>query len=99
MRYVPRVSSPEQPPASRSAFAVLGHEALFEESPEPMACDVCGAEVGEDSGEGPAVPGQGLYLWSRGEEMRREEVPLCDACAAALGVTALARWEIEEEEG
>ena len=94
-----RVSSPEQPAAPRPAFAVVGHEALFEESGEPLACDVCGAQVGEDSGEGPAVPGLGMYLWARGEETRREEVPLCAACAAALGVTALARWEIEEEEG
>ncbi|HEY2512068.1 MAG TPA: hypothetical protein VGI39_14470 [Polyangiaceae bacterium] len=93
------MSAPEQPPAPRAAFAVVGHEALFEASAEPAACDVCGADVGEDSGEGPAVPGLGMYLWARGEETRREEVPLCDACAAALGVAALARWEIEEEEG
>jgi hypothetical protein len=45
------------------------------------------------------VPGQGVYLWARGDEMRIESVPLCASCASAIGMTALARWEIEEEEG
>jgi hypothetical protein len=45
------------------------------------------------------MPGRALYVWTRGDEVRREEPPLCASCAAALGLTALARWEIEEEEG
>ena len=35
----------------------------------------------------------------RGEEVRIEEPPLCAACATAIGVTALAQWSVEEEEG
>lgn len=65
-------------------------------------CDVCDAEVADDDdeeGEGYAVPGRGLYVWARGEDVRREEPRLCGDCAAAVGVSALARWEIEEEEG
>jgi hypothetical protein len=79
---------------------VAGHEALFAEDAERAErCDVCGAEVAEDAGEGAEVPGRALYLWAHGDEIRREEPPLCAGCAAALGLTALARWEIEEEEG
>jgi hypothetical protein len=106
--YLPATLEPEDDDArpeateavpSGTRFAVVGHEALFapEEGPEP--CDVCGELVPEDSGEGHAVPGRALYVWARGDETRREEPPLCASCAAALGLTALARWEIEEEEG
>jgi hypothetical protein len=45
------------------------------------------------------MPGLGVYLWARGDEIRFEGAPLCTACASAIGMTALARWEIEEEEG
>ena len=44
-------------------------------------------------------PGQGVYLWARGDEVRFERAPLCPSCASAIGMTALTRWEIEEEEG
>ena len=67
---------------------------------EELRCDACGAVVtppGDD--EGFDVPGQGLYLWTRGEEVRFEKAPLCGSCASAIGVTAMTRWEIEEEEG
>jgi len=46
-----------------------------------------------------AVLGRGLLVWSRGEERRYQEPPLCATCAVAIGVTALQRYEIEEEEG
>jgi hypothetical protein len=45
------------------------------------------------------VAGSGMYLWARGGEVRIEAAPLCPSCASAIGMTALARWEIEEEEG
>jgi hypothetical protein len=38
-------------------------------------------------------------MWTRGDQVRFEKTPLCPECASAIGVTALARWEIEEEEG
>jgi len=55
-------------------------------------CDACGKPI---DGE-PA--GSGLYVWTRGEEVRYEEPPLCAKCANAIGLAALAQWEIEEDE-
>jgi hypothetical protein len=81
------------------ACATIGHDVLFGDDDTADRCDVCGTLVGEDTGEGPEVPGHALYVWTRGEETRREEPPLCASCAAALGLSALGRWEIEEEEG
>jgi hypothetical protein len=82
-------------------YEVLGHEVLFGDDAVADRCDVCGATVDEDAGEGHAIPGHGLYVWTRGEgeQTRREEPPLCPGCAAALALSALGRWEIEEEEG
>jgi hypothetical protein len=56
-------------------------------------CDACDRPL---DGE-PA--GRGLYMWTRGDEVRFEEPALCDECATAIGVTALAAWSVEEEEG
>ncbi|HRI64283.1 MAG TPA: hypothetical protein PK156_08590 [Polyangium sp.] len=56
-------------------------------------CDACGEIVlGEPSG-------RGLYIWPRGDEVRYEEPPLCAKCATAIGLTALALFSMEEEEG
>jgi len=54
-------------------------------------CDSCGKRI---EGE-PA--GRGLYVWTRGDEVRYEEPPLCSACANAIGLAALALWELEED--
>ncbi|WP_165373000.1 hypothetical protein [Sorangium cellulosum] len=43
--------------------------------------------------------GRGLYMWSRGDELRFEEPALCGGCAVAIGMTALSAWNAEEEEG
>jgi hypothetical protein len=59
--------------------------------PETFECDSCGKRI---EGE-PA--GHGLYVWTRGEEVRYEEPPLCQACANAIGLAALAQWELEED--
>jgi hypothetical protein len=58
-----------------------------------VRCDACDAAI---EGE-PA--GRGLYMWTRGDEVRFEEPALCAGCATAIGVTALAMWAVEEEEG
>lgn len=81
-------------------LVVVSHEELFAEAPSSR-CDACGQPLlGEnDASDGYEVPGRGVYLWARGEETRLESVPLCASCASAIGMTALARWEIEEEEG
>jgi len=89
-----------------AGFVTAGHSVLFEDV-ESHRCDVCSATVGapgsdaeSDSDDaGYDVTGRGLLVWSRGEERRYQEPPLCSGCAAAIGVSALQRWEIEEEEG
>jgi hypothetical protein len=60
---------------------------------EELTCHACNAPI---EGE-PA--GRGLLLFVRGDEVLREEPPLCERCALAVSMTALYRWEIEEEEG
>lgn len=55
-------------------------------------CDGCGQWF---DGE-PA--GAGLFLWTRGEEVRYEEPPLCETCASEITVGALVKWESEDEE-
>ncbi len=82
-------------------FVTAGHAVLFEDAEAPR-CDVCasalpGDDDGSDSDESGA--GRGLLVWSRGDERRYQEPPLCASCATAIGVSALQRWEIEEEEG
>jgi hypothetical protein len=80
-------------------FVVASHDVLFAVSDEVL-CDVCGAPLrAEAASEEPDARGRGTYLWARGDDVRLEDVPLCASCASAIGMTALARWEIEEEEG
>jgi hypothetical protein len=91
------------PPGIPPGFVTAGHAVLFEEA-DPHRCDVCGSEAGADPSDvdddsGYDVRGSGLLVWSRGEERRYQEPPLCAACAAAIGVSALQRWETEEDEG
>jgi hypothetical protein len=64
-----------------------------------VECDACAGPVVPDEDDGYSLPGEGVYLWTRGDEVRFERAPLCASCAAAIGMAALARWEIEEEEG
>jgi hypothetical protein len=59
---------------------------------QSFECDMCGQTF---DGE-PA--GSGLFLWTRGEEVRFEEPPLCQDCAENVTLDALTRWEVEEEE-
>ncbi|HSO34370.1 MAG TPA: hypothetical protein VLT33_17660 [Labilithrix sp.] len=81
-------------------FVTAGHAVLFQDS-EAHRCDVCASTLDEadDADGADGAGGHGLLVWSRGEERRYQEPPLCATCAAAIGVTALQRWEIEEEEG
>jgi hypothetical protein len=92
--------APEPPPTGQVCSA--SHEVLFEVV-ESNACDACGAPLVEGladaDDDGYRIPGSGVYMWTRGDAVRFEKAPLCASCAAAIGMTALARWEIEEEEG
>ncbi len=60
---------------------------------EPQRCHACDAEI---EGE-PA--GKGFLLFVRGERPLIERPPLCERCAHAIGMTALFRFWMEEEEG
>lgn len=80
-------------------FVTASHAVLFEDD-QARTCDVCAQPLGEgDEDDSDEVRGSGLLLWTRGEERRYQEPPLCHACASAIGARALQRWEIEEDEG
>jgi hypothetical protein len=55
-------------------------------------CDACGKSFDGEPG------GAGLFIWTRGDEVRYEEPPLCEACAHEITVGALLKWEAEDEE-
>jgi len=80
-----------------SATVFAHADASADADSDARARDEDGFESGPQSG--PHVAGRGLLVWSRGGERRYQEPPLCSGCAAAIGVSALQRWEIEEEEG
>ena len=67
-------------------------QAQRETASEPF-CDVCDGPADGD------LAGRGLYMWTRGDSVRFEEPALCSECATAIGLTALAAWSVEEEEG
>jgi hypothetical protein len=94
-------ASGREPGAAPGAPAVsASHEILFQAS-EPETCDACGGPLpeGSDDDDVYELPGSAVYMWTRGDSVRFERAPLCAACAAAIGMAALFRWEIEEEEG
>lgn len=92
---------PPSPPEP-GTFTRFSCEVVAAEETPVDTCDVCGEPVSEDD-EGAETPwsvsGHGLYLWARGGKIVYEEPPLCASCGTAIGMSALARWEIEEEEG
>jgi len=90
-------AGPDAAPAD--TWSVASHEALFASQAEPR-CDACGgALLSARDDDLPFAIGRGVYVFARGSESRVEHAPLCASCASAIGMTALARWEIEEEEG
>jgi len=86
------IEQPEAPTKPR--FAVASHEILFAEANE-RRCDVCASplDAAEEEDEG-----AGLYVWSRGGEVRREEVPLCPTCSGAIFASALVMYDFDDEE-
>jgi len=62
------------------------------ESEQGFECDACGRWFTGDPG------GAGLFLWTRGDEVRYEEPPLCRDCASEITVGALLKWNAEDEE-
>jgi hypothetical protein len=80
-------------------FVSASHAVLFEKVEEE--CHVCSSKLEAESDSDLATwsRGRGLLVWARGDERRYEEPLLCPECASAIGVSALQRWEIEEDEG
>lgn len=62
------------------------------EKKKEFECDLCGQTFEGEPG------GSGLLLWTRGTELRVEEPPLCDDCAARVTAGALFQWALEDEE-
>jgi hypothetical protein len=86
--------------AAGCEFRVASHDLLFAPTNEHR-CDACGADLpwqADGDTDDYSVLGRGVYLWVRGGAVTIEHAPLCASCASAIGMTALARWEIEEEE-
>ena len=73
---------------------LLGETEDVDGAPPPATfqCDACGRACEGNPG------GSGLFVWTRGDEVRYEEPPLCEDCAAEITVGALMRWDVEEEE-
>lgn len=60
---------------------------------ELKRCHACDVEIaGEPSAHG-------FLLFVRGDRPHVERPPLCERCAHAIGMTALFRFWMEEEEG
>jgi hypothetical protein len=57
-----------------------------------FVCDACGR-----TSAGPPA-GSGLFIWSRGDEVRYEEPPLCEECAIGVSVQALGLADIGADE-
>jgi hypothetical protein len=71
--------------------AIATHRALFAESGRPT-CDRCGSRVyGQPRG-------RGLLVWSRGDETRYEEPPLCDDCAPRVAMFGQRQFDEQEDE-
>lgn len=84
--------------ARTPGLRVASSSQLFGES--TPRCDACGDDLptgAPDDDESPT--GEGALLWWRDGRIREEKRPLCGPCAAAIGLTALSRWAIEEEGG
>jgi hypothetical protein len=70
----------------------MGSKAKSDEGDRPT-CHACDTPI---EGE-PA--GHGFLLFPRGERPKIERPPLCERCADAIGITALWRYWLEEDEG
>jgi hypothetical protein len=91
--------SPPPPPATEPIPSVLlGDDASGESGRDMALCDVCDVQL-PDTGDDDDVGGHGLYVWVRHGQVVYEEPPLCAACASAITLSALRRWDMEEEEG
>ncbi len=98
----PRIAEEDGPSSAPSArtvaipidsFADAALARVRDSAQRDVRCDACDEMIeGEPSGAG-------IFLTTRGAEVRFEEPLLCQACATAIGLRANHDGEIEEEEG
>lgn len=70
-----------------------GSEGASARGEKHFVCDRCEQDiVGEPFGSG-------LFVWTRGTELRFEEPPLCEECATAITLGAVHKWSVEDDEG
>jgi ribosomal protein S27E len=86
-------SAPQDTAPTMAHFATATHEALFQSDTE-LRCDMCGATLSDDTDEG----GAGALVWARGEEVRREKIPLCGECGTVVFASAVLRFDLDDEE-
>jgi hypothetical protein len=70
------------------------HHDLFVEA-SMRHCDVCDTPLSSANTED---QGTGVYIWARGSEVRREEVPLCPTCSKTIFASAVAFLDLDDEE-
>ncbi|HEY2409873.1 MAG TPA: hypothetical protein VGI10_27900 [Polyangiaceae bacterium] len=80
----------ETPTRSEAELTTAEHGAPA--TVDQFECDQCAGRF-----DGPPH-GSGLFLWTRGDEYRVEEPPLCEACALKISIGAVIKWEAEDEE-
>jgi len=90
----PLATSFDSQKARTAAFATASHADLFAEAASSR-CDVCNAPLDMKSDE---ERGTGIYVWARGDEVRREQVPLCPTCSNAIVASALGFIDFDDEE-
>jgi hypothetical protein len=88
---VPRMSS-SRLEAPRPSIVTELEEPEETVAPPSYQCDACARSFEGSPG------GAGLLVWTRGEEVRYEEPPLCEECAQEITIGALLKWDGEEEE-
>jgi hypothetical protein len=91
---LPTITSRDSVPPRTAAFATGSHHDLFAEA-HTTRCDVCNVVLDPKSAE---ERGTGVYIWARGDEVRREEVPLCASCGGAVFASALGMFDYGDEE-
>ncbi len=84
----------EPAPPQTTPFATATHHDLFAEA-SIIRCDVCDTPLSSANSE---EQGTGVYIWARGAEVRREEVPLCPTCSDAIFASAVALIDLDDEE-
>lgn len=64
-----------------------------EAATKSTTCHSCDAPIDGDPS------GHGILLFRRGDDIAREQLPLCERCALAIGIHAWSRLAEQEEEG